>query len=639
MKISIGIKLNLIFFFIISIIGIFSLTVGINIINSHLREQTQEKIFNDLNSARMIYQNKIKDVGEIIHLTANRFFLKESISFGYEKRIVEELNNIKQEEGLDILNVTDENGTVVIRSNNLMLRGDDLTNDDLIRRVLREKKLVAAIDISSYAELEKESSDLVTRAYFKFIDTPKARFRKESEEKTGMMIKAAAPIFDYENNFIGILYGGILLNRNYEIVDRIKQTVFQNIKYNGKDIGSATLFQDDLRISTNVMHKDGSRAIGTRVSEEVYHQVVINGKKWIGRAYVVNNWYISAYEPLRNINDKIIGMLYVGILEEKLIDMQRETIFYFLAITFIGLIISMLLSFFFSHYISSSIKKLVVASQQMASGDLGAQVRLKSNDELRELADTFNFMASALRERHESIKELARKKIMESERLAIIGQLSAGIAHEINNPLQGILAYSYLILEKLSHDDPNKESIKKIVKQATRCKDIIRGLLDFAREREPEKKIFQINLILRESISLVQIQSLFHNIEISENLNENLPLTLVDPSQIQQVFMNIIINAAEAMAGDGKLSIVSREESSKKFIEIAFTDTGHGVSEKNMNKIFDPFFTTKEVGLGTGLGLAVSYGIIKQHNGTIEVKSKVNEGTTFIVSLPIIKKG
>ncbi|MGA1826039.1 MAG: cache domain-containing protein [bacterium] len=638
MKISIGAKLNCIFLFIISIIGIFSLTVGIYSINYHMREQTQEKIFNDLNSARMIYKNKIKDVGEMIHLTSNRFFLKETISLGYNKKIFEALNSIKEEGGLDILNVMDKKGIVLLRSNNLSVCGDDRSNDDLIRKIIAEKRVIATIDIISYEELGKESGTLADKAYYKFIDTPKARFRNESEERNGMMIKAAAPIFDYENNFIGILYGGVLLNRNYEIVDRIKQTVFQNIKYKGKDIGTVTLFQDDLRISTNVMNENGERAIGTRVSEEVYNQVVLHAKKWIGRAYVVNNWYIAAYEPIRNFNNKIIGMLYVGILEEELTDWQRKTIFYFLAITFLGLIISMLLSFFFSHYLSSAIKKLVTASQQMASGDLNAHVHFRSHDELRELADTFNYMASTLRERDKAIKELARKKIMESEKLAIIGQLSAGIAHEINNPLQGILAYSYLILEKLSNDDPNKESIKKIVKQATRCKDIIRGLLDFARERKPEKKLFQINIVLRESVSLLQIQSLFSGIEIFEDLDEDLPQTLLDPSQMQQVFMNIIINAAEAMAGEGKLMIVSRKDSSNEFIEIEFTDTGQGISEENMDKIFDPFFTTKEVGLGTGLGLAVSYGIIKQHNGTIEVESKINEGTQFIIRLPIVKK-
>ncbi len=132
-----------------------------------------------------------------------------------------------------------------------------------------------------------------------------------------MMLGAAAPIFDYQNNLIGILYGGILLNRNYEIVDEIKRTVFQDLQYKGQDIGTATIFQDDLRISTNVKNGDGSRAIGTRVSEEVYNQVVVNGKPYIGRAYVVNNWYITAYEPIENINHQIIGILYVGILEQK----------------------------------------------------------------------------------------------------------------------------------------------------------------------------------------------------------------------------------------------------------------------------------------------------------------------------------
>jgi len=173
------------------------------------------------------------------------------------------------------------------------------------------------------------------------------------------------------------------------------------------------------------------------------------------------------------------------------------------------------------------------------------------------------------------------------------------------------------------------------VTQANRCTEIIRGLLDFSRQTKPQKRSSDVSLILQECVSLVENQAVFHNIQIIRHFKENLPLVVIDPSQIQQVFINMLINAAEAMDGSGELKLATRFDSMDKFMEIEFADTGHGISEENMERIFDPFFTTKEVGHGTGLGLAISYGIVKEHNGTISVQSEVGKGTTFVVRLPV----
>jgi len=244
-------------------------------------------------------------------------------------------------------------------------------------------------------------------------------------------------------------------------------------------------------------------------------------------------------------------------------------------------------------------------------------------------------MAEALKKRDEKLREYTTRRIMQSERLAHIGQLAAGVAHEINNPLQGIVTYSHLLLEKASTENGTRGSLEKIVKQANRCRDIIRGLLDFSRQRKPEKRLSSVNRVLEECVSLVDNQVLFHNIQIVQRLGKELPQVLMDPSQIQQVFMNLIINAAEAMNGAGKLTLTTRHIPAENAVEAEITDTGHGVSEEDLDRIFSPFFTTKEVGHGTGLGLAISYGIIKEHKGTISVESQVDQGTTFTVHLPI----
>ncbi len=244
-------------------------------------------------------------------------------------------------------------------------------------------------------------------------------------------------------------------------------------------------------------------------------------------------------------------------------------------------------------------------------------------------------MASALKERDKQLKEFAKSKIMESERLALIGQLAANVAHELNNPLQGIVTYSHLLLENDSCNGSSMSSAQKIVTQANRCRDIIRGLLDFSRQRKPDKTVCNINAVIDECIGLVEYQALFHNIEIIKEFDENLPMIVVDPSQMQQVIINMVVNAAEAMDESGQLTLVTGYDPVEKVIEIKIRDTGQGIPEANVRKLFDPFFTTKDVGHGTGLGLAISYGIVREHNGSISVDSELGKGTSFLIKLPM----
>jgi two-component system NtrC family sensor kinase len=208
------------------------------------------------------------------------------------------------------------------------------------------------------------------------------------------------------------------------------------------------------------------------------------------------------------------------------------------------------------------------------------------------------------------------------------------VAHELNNPLQGIVTYAHLLLERAG-EGPSRDGLQKIVVQADRCREIIRSLLDFSRPRKPQVRPADINAILRECLALVERQAMFHNIEIRSDFAPDLPPAAADPTQVQQVFMNLIINAAEAMEGGGRLSLATRFDPAERAVEAAVTDTGHGIAPGDMDRIFDPFFTTKGVGHGTGLGLSISYGIVKEHHGTITVDSEVGRGSTFTVRFPV----
>ncbi|MBT3190594.1 MAG: HAMP domain-containing protein [Anaerolineae bacterium] len=640
LRIPIATKLILGYLLVIVFISVVFMVVGVRLTSSLILLEAQEKVRNDLNSAREIYQNKLSHIDDVIRHTGERFFLKDALLSNNWNTAFDEVDRIREEENLDCLAITDKYGYVLIRTCNPGFTGDNQGHDAIINRVLYSKESVASTIIVSGEDLQKDTPDLAERANIELIDTPLARYRKETEVTDGMMLKAAAPIFDYQNNLIGVIYGGVLLNQNYEIVDKVKQTVYENVIYEGQDIGTATIFMDDIRISTNVKDKDGSRAIGTRVSEEVYNQVIIQGEPWIDRAYVVNNWYITAYEPITDLYGRIIGILYVGILEQKYLDIQRQTIFTFLGITVAGALLSMAAAYFIARRIHVPIQKLVSASKEVAGGNLDTKVTVQTNDELQYLAISFNKMSEALKKRDEQLKVYTTQRIIKSERLALVGQLAANVAHELNSPLQGIVTFSHLMIEDHQCENPSHiPALEKIVVQANRCRDIIRGLLDFSRQRKPDKALNNINMIFGDCISLVEHQALFHNIKIFKKFQESLPLAVFDASQVERVFINLIINAAEAMEGNGKLSLETRLDAKKEFVECIISDTGTGISEENLKKIFDPFFTTKDVGHGTGLGLAISYGVIKNHKGNISVESESGKGTTFIVRLPLKANG
>ena len=634
-RIPITTKLVLGFLVIVAFISTVYMVVGVQLISNRVVSEAQDKVQHDLNAARELYLGRLELINDAVRITSERFFLRDALLSGNLDLANQELWRVKNQEGLDILTLTDASGNVILRTSYIDNVGDNQSHDELIKAVMEDKKPIASTILVSGEDLNEESPLLAQKAYFKFIETPRARTRDEIEETDGMMLKAASPVFDSQDNLIGILYGGTLLNRDFKIVDKVKETVYEKVKYKSKDIGTATIFQDDVRISTNVKNDNGTRALGTRVTEEVYNQVVNEGEPWIGRAYVVNDWYITAYEPIRDVTNKIIGILYVGVLEAKYNDIRQGTILTFVAITIAGALVSLIVSYFIAQRILVPIFKLVDASKAVAGGDLNAKVEINTNDELEYLADSFNAMAQALKKRDEQLKEFTTQRIMASERLALIGQLSANVAHELNNPLTGIVTYSHLILEETEYDDPQRNSIEKIVGQATRCRDIIRGLLDFSRQRKPNKSLSNINTVMEQCLSFVENQALFLNIQINKNFQEDLPMIVIDPSQMERVIMNMIINASEAMDGSGDLSLTTRSGLYSEHIELEFKDTGQGISVENLEKIFDPFFTTKDVGHGTGLGLAISYGVVKAHKGTISVESEVGKGTTFIVRLPV----
>ncbi len=652
-----SLRAKLIFSFsAVIVVGVFlAVLVGIHFIGDTIIRQTQDKVRLDLNSAREVYQEESGQIRDVVRLTAVRFFIKDAMAKGDRNVLSRELQKIRQEENLDVLNLVDESCRVIVRTSRPELYGDDIIEDAVIERALSRGDVAVSTELISREQLEKNGDDLAKKAAIMLVPTPKARPRSETEETSGMMIAAAAPIFGYDGTLLGVLYGGKLLNRNYQIVDKVKDIVYRGERYKEKDIGTVTIFQGDLRVTTNVMRSEGTRAIGTRVSQEVYDQVIGQGQPWIGRAFVVNDWYITAYETIKDINGNIIGMLYVGMLEAPYVDMKNRVVLTFLGIALLCVALLTVIACITSTSIVNPLKELLHATQRVAHGDLDHRLQVTSQDEIGHLGRSFNRMTEELQKATESYRALmstledkvrekteelrqAQDQLVQSEKLTSLGKFAAGIAHEVNNPLTSILINSHLVAERLEQDDRLQEHLKLIVDETARCGTIVKGLLDFSRQTPPRKVRTDINEVVERTLRLLKSQIILQKVEVETRLEKDLPELQIDVNQMQQVFANLILNALDAMPGGGRLTFRTRKLADAERVEVSIADTGRGISKEHLGKVFDPFFTTKGTA-GTGLGLSVSYGIVRRHGGTIEVNSEEGRGTAMIIRLPVEKAG
>ena len=347
MKISTKTKLALIFLALACFIGVVTSIIVNALVTNQIIFEAQERVKEHLNTARWVYESKIRDIDRTIHWTSIRHVLKKGAKEKNLSPIQDELSGLMVEEGLDFLTLVDRRGTVIFRFHNPKVAGDSLIHDTFVKVALG-KKTISGTQIVSREELLKEGEALAQKATLRLVPTPKAKPIEKAEETSGMVLKSAHPVIDFNGEVLGVLTGGVLLNRNYEIVDRIKNIVFKDAKYKGKEIGTATIFLGDLRISTNVMDKEGNRAIGTRAMKEVQEQVLEKGQPWIQRAFVVDDWYITAYEPIRDIQDKIVGILYVGLLESKYAVMKERLTLLFFLFSMSGMLIALAVSFLLS---------------------------------------------------------------------------------------------------------------------------------------------------------------------------------------------------------------------------------------------------------------------------------------------------
>ncbi|OGW20820.1 MAG: hypothetical protein A2077_02265 [Nitrospirae bacterium GWC2_46_6] len=361
------------------------------------------------------------------------------------------------------------------------------------------------------------------------------------------------------------------------------------------------------------------------------------------------NTIIGLLEKIRHAADKMRD----EIKNKRNILINRSRNMISITIAF-GFILSMAIFIVVIKGITGPINALISGIQKIAGGDFSQRVEVRTKDEIGFMAEAFNNMTEKLstimaekdgllktlqgfnEELEKKVKEateklrLAQENMVRTETLAAVGTLAAGVSHEISTPLNTIIGFTQLTLSELDDANPVKGDLRVIEQEAVRCKRIVQGLLNFAKPQKYEEKLTDINNIIEETISLIEYQPSMKKIVIKKNFDKDLVSIEADPMQLKQVFLNLILNAVQAMPEGGDLIITTGN--ADKDIEISISDTGAGIPEEEQQKIFQPFYTTKKE--GTGLGLSISYGIIKRHGGEIFIKSSQGSGTTFRISIP-----
>ena len=624
---------------IVSLALVAALTVGLSalvtsrLINDYLASAENERVARDLELADAFYRLKQEEVAAISYRLVLDPWVVESLPAAVQgnpdaiQTIDRQITNkiaVLALGGTHLIIVLDAEGNIVAGRAlspegelSPILRGGNWANLPIVRDTLSSAAAQAGTEVMAVEFLSQVG--LAEQARITMLDTPLAAPEPfdPREGTAGLTVVGVHPMLDEHGRVIGAVLAAYMINNDFTLVDRIREVA---------GIDTVTIFLGDMRVSTNVRNEDGTRAIGTRISKEVYDVVLVAGRDYVGRAYVVNDWFISRYEPLYDHQGSVVGSLYVGAREATFLALVHDFNRRVGIVALISILLAGVIAVPIANVITRPISELVRANRRLAAGDMSVRVRAQGNGELASLALSFNHMVETLRN--------TQQELLHKEKLASMGQLAAGVAHEINNPLGTILLFSEAMYRELPEGDLHRDDLKMIINETNRCKTIVADLLNFARQQEVLAQETDVPALLEQVIEGVGRQPTFAQVQIVRQFSPDMPVIQADPAQLQQVFINLLNNAAEAMEGGGTITLAARPVD-HQWVEIKVSDTGCGIPEENLNKLFMPFFTTKPLGKGTGLGLSIVYGIVKMHRGQITVQSQVGRGTTFTITLPV----
>lgn len=671
-------------------------------------EQLFTKVNTDLRVAGESFQRIQKDGQQTLSALASSSKMSDLLIEQDSNELIQLLDKYRADYNFDFLKLLSSDGEQQLSSAGWTdhdLRQSPSTDQLFALNSSDSPSGITGIEIYSALEWGEEERILAEKVVLPLLATARAAPSDRSAEDRAMIIRTLQPVFNSSNERVAILEGGLLLNRNFAFVDEIRDLVYGPGSLAPGSRGTVTVFLEDVRITTNVPKRDDTRALGTRVSVEVRDAVLSRGESWIDRAFVVNDWYISAYEPILDVAGARVGMLYAGYLEAPFRAQLYKAIAVLSALVLGGSLLAVGAAILGARAIFTPIETMTSVVRATAAGEHRRIGPMSTGNEIGELASQFDAMLDTLeshRDRiehdaavledkvqhrtaeletqnqrlHDSIDLLhqTRRQLANAEKLAALGELTAGVAHEINNPTAVILGNMDVLVADLgSSRESVQTEIDLIIEQVYRIRSITDRLLQYSRSEvqggdarpstesirsdiSPSRSEYEqspVEPVALESVIQDTLKMLLHefegqSIQVSQSHTAS-KLALIDRQELQQVLVNLIINAAEAIreknssAGNGG-SVATEQQSidistsnvNDQQVLVRVKDSGCGIEPEHLPRVFDPFFTSGKV-QGTGLGLSVSYGIVRRSGGDIRVQSDNMRGSTFEVYLPAVQ--
>ncbi|HOQ04391.1 MAG TPA: cache domain-containing protein [Anaerohalosphaeraceae bacterium] len=578
--------------------------LGYWVIQQQLFERTQKQVNHYLDSARLFYASEIENIGTRMKL----------VSYN------QDLETLRKSLDLDYLfRLSSDNARIAASR--------------IVQKVFESRVPMGGTRLVGPEELARMPEAVRQRARIPIKGSSKEEFTEG-----GIVKEYALPLLGPDGQIESVIYGGRLVNQDYIFVDKLRLLVFGEEQYRGKPVGTVTIFQDGIRIATNVLDKEGRRAVGTHVSQAVYDSVIREGRRWHDRAEVVGNWYRSAYEPIRDIDGNIIGILYVGILEEQLTDIAAKILVLFLLAVAAALLLAGIVAFVLTGSILHPITLLLEATRKLAKGEWGHEVPAQTSvEELDQLAKSFNEMSAQLRHRELSLK-ISNEKLAELNKSYL--DLIGFVAHELKGMLASAVINAYSLRDGLLGmlNFKQKRAIDSICRNLDYLDATVKKFLNLSRIEREKLEINKQPICLRKDIVDISVH-------IFSKLIEDKQMTVVnridpalrvnaDPDLLQIVANNLINNAAKYGAEGGRIELSARLLDGR--VEVEVYNDGRPIQPNELPLLFKKFSRLdnpdKKKVKGTGLGLYITKQIIEAHGGQIRVEPRA-AGNAFIFQI------
>ncbi|MFZ3045970.1 MAG: cache domain-containing protein [Desulfatirhabdiaceae bacterium] len=644
MKLHVRVFLN--FVLVIVLFGLLGAALGAWLINRNILNEAQRRVSLDLGSAWSVIDGELSR----LHLFVSVLGTGKRVEGAYSNLLAPD-SRIRLEEartmfGFDFLSLTDSTGKVILRTLEPYATGDYLANDPFISEALKGKAM-KGFSIFSPSRLKAEGGNLLEQAFMVFEPTPMAKQRAKTSEDSGMALVAAAPVTNEKGTIVGAIYAGVLLNRNHALVDKIRSIVFEDKMYEDRHLGTMTIFQWDTRIATNVTLPNGNKAIGTRVSTDVYDKVLENNRNWYDRAFVVRDWYLSAYDPIHDVEGKVIGILYVGVLAKQYDDLKWELWRLYGLLSVVAGIIVLAVGLIFSRRLSGSMSRLADAAGKIAAGNLALNVaEPASNDEIRDLTRAFNIMTGSLRDRDERLRAAntalehmnASLQKLNTNYMDMLGFVS----HELKNTLGVIYTSARALNIGLVGTLTEQQAalVGGIANSIDTAVKMTRNYLDLARIEKGELMVQMQPIDLPDQVVEPVLTDLHpfiasRGMHLENHLPEHLNVS-GDKELLRIVYKNFIDKAVKYGREGGTIRLECIEKG--KNYAFAVWNNGDGLAPDKLAQLFGKFVRLhrdQDTTRSTGLGLFITKDIIEKHGGSVRAESREGEWISFIFTLPI----